>query len=232
MTMKGEDGIGMDVVGRNGCGSGRDGSPSRPNDLKRPQSKGRDRSPNGPQLINNGGFGETALPRRKILRHDVPSWIPEGATFFITINSLPRGQNQLATPAVATALMESIATRVERGHWWPRLVLFMPDHLHALMVFPTDQDLPKIVRDWKRYTARKIGIRWQRDFFDHRIRNERSLEEKWNYVAQNPIRAGLVTSPDDWPYVWFGRDASPKRPVIGRDGIGRDGSPSRPKIFK
>jgi len=183
-------------------GLGRDGSPSRPN---------------GPQLINNGGFGETAppietaLPRRKILRHDVPSWVPEGATFFITINSLPRGQNQLAIPAVANALMESIATRVDRGQWWPRLVPFMPDHLHALMVFPDAQDLTAVVRDWKRYTARKEGIRWQRDFFDHRIRNDESLKEKWNYVAQNPIRAGLVLSPDDWPYV-FGRDVSPKRP--------------------
>ena len=109
MTMKGKDGIGRDGVGRDVVG--RDGSPSRP------KSKGKDCSPNGPQLIENGGFGETALPMRKILRHDVPSWVPEGATFFITVNSLPRGQNQLAIPAVATALMESIATRVERGQW-------------------------------------------------------------------------------------------------------------------
>ena len=193
---------------------GKDGSPKRP--------QGKDGSPSRPQS-NDGGFGETALPRRKILRHDVPPWVPEGATFFITINSLPRGQNQLAIPAVATALMESIATRVERGHWWPRLVLFMPDHLHALMVFPAAQDLSKVVRDWKRYTARNAGIRWQRDFFDHRIRNEQSLEEKWHYVAQNPVRAGLVPTMEDWPYVWIGRDGS------GRDGIGRDGSPSRPK---
>jgi putative transposase len=190
--------------GKGGCG--RDGSPSRPH--------GKNRSPNGPQLNNSGGFGETALPRRKILNHDVPSWVPEGATFFITINSLPRGQNQLAIPAVATALTESIAARVERGQWWPRLVLFMPDHLHALMVFPAAQDLSKVVRNWKRYTARNAGIRWQRDFFDHRIRNERSLEEKWHYVAQNPVRAGLVPTAEDWPYVWIGRDVSPKRPNI------------------
>jgi putative transposase len=180
---------------------------------------GKDVSPKRPQSNENSGFGETALPRRKILRHDVPAWVPEGATFFITINSLPRGQNQLAIPAVATALMESIATRVERGQWWPRLVLFMPDHLHALIVFPADQDLTKVVRDWKRYTARNAGIRWQRDFFDHRIRNEQSLAEKWHYVAQNPVRAGLVPTPGDWPYVW-----------IGRDGRGKDGSPSRPNI--
>jgi putative transposase len=193
-----------DGLGRDGLG--RDGSPSRPD---------------GPQSNENGGFGETALPRRKILRHEIPSWVPEGATSFITINSLPRGQNQLAIPAVAAALMESIATRVERGQWWPRLVLFMPDHLHALMVFPAAQDLPKVVRDWKRYTARNAGIRWQRDFFDHRIRNEQSLEEKWHYVAQNPVRAGLVVTPEDWPYV-FGSD--PVR-IINNGGFGETALP-------
>lgn len=206
------------VFGRDGIG--RDGSPSRP-------QNGKDRSPNGPI---GGAFGEnappieTALPRRKRLLHDVPSWVPEGATFFITINSLPRGLNQLAIPPIANALMESIATRIERGQWWPRLVLFMPDHLHALMVFPAGQDLSKVVRDWKRFTARNTGIRWQRDFFDHRIRNERSLEEKWHYVAQNPVRAGLVPNAEDWPYVCFGMDVSPKRPQ------GKDRSPKRLNI--
>jgi len=49
------NGLGMDVSGMDV--SGKDVSP------KRPQSEGRDRSPNGPQLIKSGGFGETALPQ-------------------------------------------------------------------------------------------------------------------------------------------------------------------------
>jgi hypothetical protein len=93
----------------------------------------------------------------------------------------------------------------------------MPDHVHGLICFPSDQDLQRVISDWKRYIARNTGIRWQRDFFDHRIRNEESLAEKWNYIVQNPVRASLVTSAEEWPYVWF-----------GRDGIGRDRSPSGP----
>lgn len=48
-----------------------------------------------------------------------------------------------------------------------------------------------------------MGLRptfWQRGFFDHLLRNSESYTEKWEYVRQNPVRAGLVRHPDDWPY--------------------------------
>ena len=41
---------------------------------------------------------------------------------------------------------------------------------------------------------------WQREFFDHVLRSNESYSEKWAYVELNPIRAGLVQLPADWPY--------------------------------
>ena len=41
---------------------------------------------------------------------------------------------------------------------------------------------------------------WERGFFDHVIRNEESYARKWEYVRQNPVRAGLVKFTEDWPY--------------------------------
>jgi hypothetical protein len=41
---------------------------------------------------------------------------------------------------------------------------------------------------------------WQREFFDHVLRSNESYAEKWNYVRDNPVRAGFVTSANDWPY--------------------------------
>ncbi|PYK66138.1 MAG: hypothetical protein DME45_13200 [Verrucomicrobia bacterium] len=41
---------------------------------------------------------------------------------------------------------------------------------------------------------------WRRGFFDHLIRNGGSYSQKWNYVRDNPIRAGLVVSREEWPY--------------------------------
>jgi hypothetical protein len=37
-------------------------------------------------------------------------------------------------------------------------------------------------------------------FFDHVLRNEEGYAQKWDYVQQNPVRAGLVDSATEWPY--------------------------------
>ena len=58
------------------------------------------------------------------------------------------------------------------------------------------------MRAWRHYLAKEQGIRWQRDFFDHRIRRDESHEEKAAYIRNNPVRGGLVKAPEDWPYVW------------------------------
>ena len=78
----------------------------------------------------------------------------------------------------------------------------MPDHLHALVACPRDEDLAKMVATWKRFTAHDAGIAWQKGFFDHRLRNDESLQEKAHYIRMNPVRKGLVAQPEDWPYVW------------------------------
>jgi len=54
---------------------------------------------------------------------------------------------------------------------------------------------------WKGYQTKGPGIEWQEGFFDHRIRSSESAEEKRQYILMNPVRAGLVARPDDWPYV-------------------------------
>jgi REP element-mobilizing transposase RayT len=41
---------------------------------------------------------------------------------------------------------------------------------------------------------------WQPGFFDHILRSDESYAEKWNYVRDNPVRAGLVRTADEWPY--------------------------------
>ena len=33
---------------------------------------------------------------------------------------------------------------------------------------------------------------WQEEFFDHVLRSSESYSQKWNYVKENPVRAGLV----------------------------------------
>ena len=141
------------------------------------------------------------LPERKKLPHTPPSWVADAAIYFITICTEPRGQNQLCNEATSLKLFESMELQRERGVWWPHLVLLMPDHLHGLFSFAPDPGLQKAVADWKHFTSRSVGICWQRDFFDHRLRKGESYDEKAAYIRANPVRAGLVERAEDWPYV-------------------------------
>ena len=71
------------------------------------------------------------------------------------------------------------------------------------------------MHEWKGWLAKQHGIIWQHDFFDHRLRHDESLEEKANYILQNPARAGLVARAEEWPWVWMFCDKADTEPVSG-----------------
>ena len=48
--------------------------------------------------------------------------------------------------------------------------------------------------------GQKLSSFWQPGFNDHLLRSDESYAAKWDYVFQNPVRAGLVNHPEDWPY--------------------------------
>ena len=157
-------------------------------------------------------LGQPPRRVRKTLPHEMPAWVGDGSIFFITINCRPRGQNQLALASTAVAVEASLFHQQTTRAWWVHLFLLMPDHLHALVSFPKDAQYPQSIRNWKRFLARRTGIVWQRDFFDHRLRRNESLSEKWAYIRNNPVRKGLVSTADDWPYQWAFPAASDLQP--------------------
>ncbi len=81
----------------------------------------------------------------------------------------------------------------------------MPDHLHLFCspgVSPPEP-LGPWIRFWKSSVAKQStlpGKLWQRDFWDTQPRAHESYTTKWSYVRNNPVRAGLARSPDDWPF--------------------------------
>ena len=87
----------------------------------------------------------------------------------------------------------------------------MPNHEHAVVKLFPGQTLASVVHSWKSFTARRANVVlgrhgrfWQREYYDHLIRNESEFERAINYVALNPEKANLK----DWKWVWVcGRDA-------------------------
>jgi REP element-mobilizing transposase RayT len=82
----------------------------------------------------------------------------------------------------------------------------MPDHIHLFVRGGMDFALGHWVGALKQALAKIANLRqpktqiWQEGSFDHVLRSNDSYSEKWNYVRQNPVRAGLVHSAGDWPY--------------------------------
>ena len=140
------------------------------------------------------------LPQRKQLPHDVPPWAPEHSRYFITINCHLRGTNTLGQEGCAEKLLESIQVYESLNKWRVFLMLIMPDHVHLIASFNHKLGIQPVVTSWKGYQTRQFGIKWQRDFFEHRIRNQAEFTKLYYYVLSNPVRKGLVADWKDWPY--------------------------------
>ena len=129
-------------------------------------------------------------------------WVPNGALFFVTIHCEKRDVDQLTIPETAEALLESVAHYHTHARWFARLFLLMPDHAHALLAFPQVESMRHVITNWKRYTARQLGIQWQRDFFDHRLRDGENWQLKADYIRANPVRKELIARAEDWPWIF------------------------------
>ena len=91
--------------------------------------------------------------------------------------------------------------------WFPGMFVVMPDHVHLIVTHsPEAVSMGGWMKALKAITKRSIKAepdrdwRWQIGFYDHLFRSEKSRTEKWYYVLHNPVRAGLVAKPEDWPY--------------------------------
>jgi putative transposase len=99
------------------------------------------------------------------------------------------------------------AWREAANTWLVGRYVLMPDHMH-LFCAPALQIVEPLMRwvnFWKSKCSRNWPRRdeapvWQRHFWDTQLRRGESYDEKWNYVVANPVRAGLVSRFEDWPY--------------------------------
>lgn len=159
------------------------------------------------------------MPERKTLPHETPSWVLDGSEYFITICTYPRVKNQLCHAEIAEQIRSAFWFYQNRGDLWVHLLLLMPDHLHAILSFNREPGMQTSIKEFKKYTAKRLGIIWQRDFFDHRLRAGESITEKARYIRMNPVRAGLIETPDEWPHVWGnwqGGVSSPRCRLLGQ----------------
>jgi putative transposase len=107
--------------------------------------------------------------------------------------------------------VEAARTQIQRTAEDERFVLlaycFMPDHLH-LVIEGTDETsdmrrFAKISKQRVTYVFRiqfSIASTWQEGHYDRVLRSDESTEVVIRYVLDNPVRAGLVTRAEDYPF--------------------------------
>jgi len=149
------------------------------------------------------------------LYHKTPAWVDAGAIFHIRIRVDDSNASSLTDSALAAKLLDSVRFYEDHARWYPHLFLLMPDHLHALLSFDLRADsITHVIADWKGFHKKRNGILWQDNFFDHRIRRREEFGEKAYYIRMNPVRKGLCSATENWPFVL-------DRTIMGSDMVDR-----------
>ena len=138
----------------------------------------------------------------------IPNWLPweKRTIYFITESRKPVLAN-----AQAWQICRAVLNKLDE--WRILAAIAMPDHLHILAA-PASRDasisdFSKWFKRWFNEAYRtsnchqpvREGVatdwRWQEGCFDRLLRSDESLSEKWEYLRQNPVRAGLVKHSED-----------------------------------
>ena len=145
----------------------------------------------------------TVQPLQKARLRRLDRVFVDSPIYFVTACTLDR-QAILDCELVHDVFRTFCLNSPQHGAWVGRYVL-MPDHLH-LFVSVDQISLSNWLKSFKNTlskTLRSVGHEaphWQKGFFDHLLRSGESYSQKWDYVRENPVRAGLVAISEDWPY--------------------------------
>ena len=140
------------------------------------------------------------MKSRKKLPHGVRFREEQPAIVFLAVNTYNR-RRCLAAPSIHQSL---ISIWSQANAWRIGRYVLMPDHLHLFAApGPDFVNFDNWVRYWKSEFVKAHlaqNLAWQTDHWDRRMRSQDSYDSKLNYVRNNPVRAGLVENPDDWPF--------------------------------
>jgi putative transposase len=136
------------------------------------------------------------------LQHRTPDWVGAEPLFHVRIRVQPKTALPLTDPRLSSDLLAAARRYHSLGHWQCLLFLLMPDHLHALLRISRHPGVAVVVQNWKRGTTRFQQVKWQENFFDHRIRHDHEATEKWRYILRNPVVNGLCGASEEWPHGW------------------------------
>ena len=146
-------------------------------------------------------FMRQTFPRRPLR---LPSTFGS-PVYFITFCTYRR-RPILATHAIHDEFIRFCQNAVRDHNVFVGRYVIMPDHLHFFVAGDLNFHVGKWIRSLKQALGKKISLAkdhsriWQEGFFDHALRSDESMAQKWDYIRENPVQAGLVSDLVNWPY--------------------------------
>ncbi|MGO8817758.1 MAG: REP-associated tyrosine transposase [Terriglobia bacterium] len=128
--------------------------------------------------------------------------------FFITVRLLPR----------RAKLIEADLWLLARAFNRARILhsfcltawVFLSNHWHCIVAPRYPETISRVIKCVKQSSMSGINQRrgtegelWQPRFFDRALRTVKEYQDKVEYIHLNPVRAGLVDSPQDWRWSSF-----------------------------
>ena len=127
-------------------------------------------------------------------------------TFFATTKT-SMGLALLQSERNAMLLVDVLRCYAAAGKFHLDDFVIMPDHVHLLITVTSDTTIERamqLIKGGFSYRLKKelgfLGEVWQRGFSELRVDSRESYLRHREYIAQNPVKAGLVDSPEKFPY--------------------------------
>ncbi len=131
----------------------------------------------------------------------IPPRTASTGTFFITTITY-NGRRLFQLPANAELFLETLQHYRREGLYKLHAFVVMPDHVHLLLT-PQTQTISHVMNRIKGAYSHRVASNfpiWQRGFTDHLIPNRDHFESRRHYIHQNPVRAHLTESANQYPY--------------------------------
>ncbi len=140
-------------------------------------------------------------------RNANPSHIVNSSRTFFVSTKTCEGRALLQSERNATLMINVLRSYVAVRKFQLHDFVIMPNHMHLLITVSGDMTIEKAVQFIKggfSFRLKKefgyLGEVWQRGFSEVRVRDQQSFLRHRRYIAENPVKAGLVESPEKYPY--------------------------------
>jgi len=143
----------------------------------------------------------------KPARYSARSVIQDGErTFFVTSKTL-EGKALLQSDRMATLFIDVLRLYVAQRRFVVNEFVVMRDHVHLIITVDHQMSIEKAVQlikgNFSYRAGKEFGLRgtiWQRGFSEVRILDRTAFLKYKSYIEENPVKAGLVESAEDYPY--------------------------------